>query len=287
MTALPAIRRRAWRIMSLPWAPSTQKLYAPLFDILADAIGNQPLAKVTRGDVIAILGELRNTRGLSPSGLNTYKKLLSAFFSAGVDLNVVGANPVLGVKLEKPQEKAVPFLSDEDQARLLRHADAEYRPLFALLLHTGLRIGEAVALCWQDVQNGDTLVIRRSKGKKVRTVPLSPQALRALETFASRGSRPMRGEAPIWDGGPRRAVAKALEEACERAGLPRITPHGLRHAFASTLAQKGVPLPDIKTLLGHSSIQTTMRYAEHAPDSASRRAIEKLATSTERVARCG
>ncbi|MGB0971877.1 MAG: tyrosine-type recombinase/integrase [Mycobacterium sp.] len=284
MTALPAIRRRAWRIMSLPWAPSTQKLYAPLFDILADALGNQPLAKVTRGDVIAILGELRNTRGLSPSGLNTYKKLLSAFFSACVDLGIVGANPVLGVKLEKPQEKAVPFLSDEDQARLLRHADSGHRPLFALLLHTGLRISEATSLCWQDVQN-NALVIRRTKGKKVRTVPLSPQALQALEAFAARGSRPMRGEAPIWDGGNRGEIARALEAACQDAGLPRMTPHGLRHAFASSLAQKAVPLPVVKDLLGHSSIQTTMRYAEHAPDSAARRAIEKLTAAPAAVAR--
>lgn len=287
MTTLPDIRARAWRIMSLPWAESTQRLYAPLFEILANAIGNAPLAEFSRGDAIAVLGEIRTKRNLSPSGLATYKKVLSAFFGAAVDLGVVVANPVIGVRLEKPQEKAVPFLSDEDQARLLRHTGGQHRPLFALLLHTGLRIGEATALCWQDIQNGDTLVVRRSKSKKVRTVPLSQQALRSLETFSARGSRPMRGEAPIWDGGTGRQIAKALERACADAGLPRLTPHQLRHAFASSLAQKGVPLPDIKTLLGHSSIQTTMRYAEHAPDSASRRAIEKLAGSTERVARCG
>jgi integrase len=176
------------------------------------------------------------------------------------------------------------FLSFEEAPRLIEAARSEWRTLITFALRTGLRRGELLALRWQDVDlHAGKLVVRQSvvrgivdvpKSGKTREVPLSAATVAMLKAH-----RHLRGPLVFCDeGGGFLKVAKlnrVMESACKRAGLRHIGWHMLRHTFASHLAMRNVPLKAVQELLGHASIQMTMRYAHLSP-SVSRSAVDLL-----------
>ncbi len=149
-----------------------------------------------------------------------------------------------------------------------------FRPAMLLALRTGLRQGELFGLRWEDVdlvagrlmvnQAISRGVIGTPKSGRSREVPLSEQAVAALKK-----ERHLRGPFVFCDadGHPlRQALIKTpLWRACRRAGLRRVQWHVLRHTFASHLAMRGVPLKAVQELLGHSTMDMTMRYAHLSP----------------------
>ncbi len=168
------------------------------------------------------------------------------------------------------------FLTFDEADRLIAGAAGDtWKVMITVGLRTGLRIGELLALRWDDVDlAGGRLVVRRSvsrgiigtpKNGRSREVPLSEHALVALRSHhhargefvfaADKGGLIARGATkwPIW-------------MACRRAGLRQIGWHVLRHTFASHLAMRGVAIKAIQELLGHSTIEMTMRYAHLSPD---------------------
>lgn len=167
------------------------------------------------------------------------------------------------------------FLSFEEADRVIKAGDATWRPMITVGLRTGLRIGELIALRWEDVDlvAGRLLVRRSLSGKKIdtpknhrtREVPLSEEALRALKAH-----RHLRGELVFCDEAgkmlTRHGCKWPLWAACERAGIRLIGWHVLRHTFASHLVMRGAPLKAVQELLGHQDIKMTMRYAHLSPD---------------------
>jgi site-specific recombinase XerD len=130
-----------------------------------------------------------------------------------------------------------------------------------------LRVGEVVSLRISDVElrpRSGWVLVRRGKGQKERKVPLSAEARRALQDyldvrpnvrketlFVSRSGKPLSS----------RDVQRMLEEAGRRAGIrKRVTPHILRHTFATRFLRKGGDIATLAEILGHSKIQTTTRY---------------------------
>jgi site-specific recombinase XerD len=138
----------------------------------------------------------------------------------------------------------------------------------------GLRISELRRLQIRDVQperdaagrklDRGVLVVRHGKGDKDRLAPLSPTLLTALREYfvTCRPKGPWlfpspRGDAPIQAD----SLRKALRAATRKAGLPHsITPHSLRHAFATAMLDRSVDLPTLQVALGHASIKTTVLY---------------------------
>jgi integrase len=174
-----------------------------------------------------------------------------------------------------------------DEAPRLRDAaagDGEWRAMIMLGLLAGLRQSELLGLHWDDLDLvAGRIVVRRArvrgkmkgpKNGKPREIPMS-DALRV----ALKGHRHLRGDFVFCDldGQPltKGACKHPLWRACKRAGLRRIGWHVLRHTFASHLAMRGVPLKVIQELMGHSTIQITMRYAHLAPKIA-REAVKLL-----------
>lgn len=167
------------------------------------------------------------------------------------------------------------FLSFEEADRLVGGADGEWQAMILLGLRSGLRQGELIGLRWEDVDLfAGKLLVRQAitrgvvgtpKSGKPREVPLSDQALSSLKrqrhlrgelVFCDLGGKPLdKGECkwPLW-------------RACKRAGLRRIGWHTLRHSFASHLVMRGVPLKAVQELLGHATIEMTMRYAHLSPN---------------------
>lgn len=159
-------------------------------------------------------------------------------------------------------------------------------------LKTGLRLGELLALRWEDVDLVvGRLMVRRAvargiigtpKSGKSREIPLSSEALKAL-----RGQRHMKGE-PVFSDLDGKMLDKGeckwpLWRSAKKAGLRRVGWHVLRHTFSSHLVMRGVPLKAVQELMGHATIEMTMRYSHLAPV-VHRQAVETLDLPAEKWA---
>jgi integrase len=176
------------------------------------------------------------------------------------------------------------FFDFDEAKRLVAAAEGEWRTMILVALRTGMRIGELLALRWEDVDlNAGRITVRRNvvwgyvgtpKSGKPREIPLSNDALAALKSH-----RHLRGPLVFCDDGGHMLtegeVRHPLWRACKRAGLRQITWHVCRHTFASHLVMRGVPIKAVQELMGHSTILITMRYAHLAPE-VSREAVQLL-----------
>ena len=147
-----------------------------------------------------------------------------------------------------------------------------------LLYASGLRVSELVALPLAALARDPAFIIVKGKGGKERLVPLSGPARTALKAylevrsaFLPRGDKANLALFPSWGAGGRltaRRLAQMLDAAALRAGLDpaKISPHVLRHAFATHLLDGGADLRTVQTLLGHADISTTQIYTHVASD---------------------
>jgi len=192
------------------------------------------------------------------------------------------------VKLFRTEKPTFDFLTFEEAERLINAAEPEWRTLILLALKTGLRHGELIGLQWGDLDlhRGKLKVWRTiwqgvtglPKGGRERTVDLPGSAVDALK-----GHRHLRGPYVFCreDGQPLTAgmTEHRLEGALSRAGITReqgcITWHDLRHTYGSHLAMRGVPLKVIQELMGHATLEMTLRYAHLAPE-ARESAVQQL-----------
>jgi integrase len=211
--------------------------------------------------------------GLGPKSVNNVLTVLRRMLEIARKREIVTAVPeVEWLKAPKPE---FDFLTFDEAERLVDGARDEWRVMVLVALRTGLRQGELIGLRWEDVDLvAGRLMVRQNvvrghvgtpKSGKSREVPLSGEALAALKAH-----RHLRGDLVFCDLGGR-VLTKGetkwpLWSACKRAGLRRIGWHVLRHSFASHLVMRGAPLKAVQELLGHATIQMTMRYAHLAPE---------------------
>ncbi|MBN2706051.1 MAG: tyrosine-type recombinase/integrase, partial [Deltaproteobacteria bacterium] len=139
--------------------------------------------------------------------------------------------------------------------------------ILELMYACGLRVSEVVGLDLASLRVNDGVVRVLGKGRKERMVPLGRIALRALEKYlARRGEvRAEAGDAVFLNSRGGRLTARSVSSMVKRYGLEiglrkPLTPHAMRHSFATHLLQNGADLRAIQELLGHSSLSTTQRY---------------------------
>jgi integrase/recombinase XerD len=165
-------------------------------------------------------------------------------------------------------EKRLPVVLSPDEVAAVLGAvtNRKHRALLMTIYGAGLRVSEVVALEVKDIDSARMLIrVRQGKGRKDRFVMLSPVLLEALREYARRyrpvlwlfpGSDP---EQPITVG----SVQKICKEAALRAGIgKKVSPHTLRHCFATHLLEGGSDLRLIQELLGHASVRTTQLYTQ-------------------------
>lgn len=251
-----------------------------MYGIAREHFGGKALRDITPGDVRTFLVSLRNERGVSAATTNRYRAMLSGVFRVAAERDYAAAsNPVEQVKAAREEGRPVPYISDADCRRLEAVAPAEFRPFLILASETGCRRGELERLEWRDVDTTRRrIIVRRSKSKRPREVPLSPLAVAALESV-----RPdvvsMRGGALVFGHLRAESATRGMEKWTEAAGLPPLRFHDLRHGWASRLAAAGLPLTDIQKLGGWSGLQMVQRYAGSIPDGAADRALAAMARS--------
>ena len=176
------------------------------------------------------------------------------------------------------------FLREEECARLLAGLSGVWFDIVYVGLKTGLRRGELQGLQWQDIDlDNRLLTVRHSwcsvkhallspKGNRFRTIPLTDDVIRLLSKRNPNHEFVFAVDGAVFEP---KAMGARLAAASERAGLPKVTLHVLRHSFASQLAMKGVSITIIQSLLGHADIKVTMRYA-HLSQASLSEAVKKI-----------
>lgn len=169
----------------------------------------------------------------------------------------------------KTSEERTRFLTGDEEQRLLDHLSGDLRDIVIALLDTGGRKGEITALKWDqiDFQNR-RILIRRPKVDNESYVPMTKRLYAVLfKRFQKRESEMWVFPSPRNLKRPRNSLHKAFDAAVVEAKLEDVTLHTLRHTFASKLAQRGFSIQKIANLLGHSDVQTSMRYSHLVHDS--------------------
>jgi integrase/recombinase XerC len=215
---------------------------------------------------------------------------LRAFFRLAVRRRLCKSSPVAALRAPKRAKRLPSFLGKEDVGRLLdggeRGDDAGTdacgrtleHALFEVIYGAGLRVSEACNLDLGDVEideagagAGAIVRVRQGKGRKDRIVPLGSKARAAYDAYLERRVDRL-AHTPASDGqalfltargrrlGPR-AVRRLLARRELASGTPRVSPHALRHSFATHLLGEGADLRAIQEMLGHASLRTTQRYA--------------------------
>lgn len=216
-------------------------------------------------------------RGLDPASQARILSTVRAFYRWMFETQRIVINPASGLRNPRQVQHLPAFLTEEESRALLElppptdFVSARLHALLELLYASGLRVSELTGLDLQDVMMEIRTLRVLGKGRKERLVPFHPEAAKALETYqahrsaflALQGLQPSAALFLNQRGGRltptsvRTFLSKALEEAALRA---KVSPHALRHSFATHLLNRGMDLRAIQELLGHASLSTTQRY---------------------------
>jgi integrase len=249
--------------------PSTKAMYGSIVRHQLGHLADMRLTRVAGPDIRAILHE-REREGYSGRTRRAVLDVLRMIFRMAEHDGIVERNPAATVTAPRIDAKEPVHLTAEQARRFLDAAkgDALYS-LYAVALGTGLRRGELLALTWRDVADdyGHVVVRRGKTAAAARTVPVPRFASLALRGLP-------RAPGPIWPYSPS-YVTRHVGVICKRAGVPRITFHGLRHSAASILLAEGVDPLTIRGILGHVSVSTTAHYAR-SEEAGRREALERL-----------
>jgi integrase/recombinase XerD len=252
--------------------------------LLGRGIGD--LADVTEVDVSEFLVALRrgdeDTGAVALSAVSAARALIAVrgLHKFATAEGVTTIDVARAVKPPTPGRRLPKSLSLDEVVALLEGAGGEdasdgpltlrNRALLELLYSTGARISEAVGLDVDDIDTQARSVLLRGKGGKQRLVPVGRPAVAALDAYLVRGrpdlARRGRGTPAIFlnaRGGrlSRQSAWQVLQDAAERAGISSaVSPHTLRHSFATHLLDGGADVRVVQELLGHASVTTTQIY---------------------------
>ncbi len=218
--------------------------------------------------------EYKNKRyadGVMPGTINReLATLKKAFNLARREWEWCTDNPVCRVSMERENNTRDRWLTVEEEQRLMTAAPSWLQELIVFAIHTGMRMGEILALTWNGVDLfRRTLTVFKSKNGERRTLPLN-QTVMALLTrkYAVRQSMsdlvfPSQTDTRL----DKCNLGRAFRIAVAKAKIVDLHFHDLRHTFATRLVQAGVDLYKVQRLLGHKSPIMTQRYAHHYPES--------------------
>jgi len=243
------------------------------FSAFLHCLGKAPLA-VDREDIRAFLKQLYH-RDLGARSVARFLVSLRGFFRFLVREGRVTGDPTADVEAPKLDQSLPKHLSADEVDKLLAQPDVSTplglrdKAMLELLYATGMRVSELVHVGAADLDMELGIVRCLGKGSKERLIPVGKSALRAVEAYLRQGRAVLAGKhSPPWLFLNRRGTLlsrvgfwKILAAYGRRAGLAtKLTPHLVRHSFATHLLERGADLRSIQLMLGHSDISTTQIY---------------------------
>ena len=252
------------------------------FAIMGEEFDSRDAAHITKLDIQTWLSEHEDEWEWSPATRNRYQAAFSLVYSVAVDNGRVESNPAAKIKRKAENNGRIRFMSPDEETLLMgiiAERYPHYLPSFLISIHTGMRAGEQFNLDWRDVSLAQKrITLAKTKSGKTRHIPLNAVALAAFQGLADRNGKV--GYVFLNTDGNRLQNARDwFEPVVEISKLKDYTWHCNRHTFASRLVMAGVDIRTVASLMGHATIQMTMRYAHLAPEH-NQAAVDKLVTGT-------
>lgn len=258
----------------------------------SDYLDGQGISDVSEIDARAVRIFLSSILGVGEAKTSASRRLsaVRGFTAWLADTGKAASDASAGMKGPKKPESLPRAITYADVDRLLTQGPdetSEYyrrdRLVLELLYGAGLRVSELIGLTWDNVELDERVLRVMGKGSKERLAPFGVPAQRLLAEW--RDITCVEAESPVFpsDKGAERltvrTVGRIVTRAARRAGLHGVTPHTLRHCYATHMLENGAPLKVVQELLGHDSIAATQRYLKITPSQ-----IKKSYTSAHPLA---
>ena len=290
-------------VCKLKVRPSSHQTYRGYIDNHIDPnIGKIPLEKLRTMDLQKLYRKLMNQgrverieakyqpKGLSAKTVRNIHQVISSAMDFAVAQKIIVENPCHAVALPKVEHKEMHTIPAEQLQAFLNEAKASgVYEMYYIELATGLRRGELLGLKWEDVDltagiirvhrqiarvNGEIVEAPLKTKNSYRAVSISPQAIRVLKEQKTKTNDEYVFPSP--NGGPISpdSVNNMLKRVLERAGIPKVRFHDLRHTFATLALQNGVDIKTVSGMLGHFSAGFTLDTYAHVTTAAQKEAAE-------------
>ena len=239
-------------------------------------LGPRSLRGVTPLDVRRFLAE-QSTKAYAKRTIARRLSCVRSFFRFLCRDGVLKRNPAAVVPSPRLERRLPTFLDGIQILRLLEAPDgsrwqgARDRAILETFYSTGMRVSELAGLNLEDVDEISGTVIVRGKGKKERLCPIGKTALAAIQRYLARRPKKLKVPYAVFVSQKLtrltvRQVDRLLQRYVKQAQLPAaISPHSLRHTFATHLLDRGADLRSVQELLGHQSLSTTQLYTHVTP----------------------
>ncbi len=238
---------------------------------------NGSIESCTKKDILAYISSIN---GLEVSTVNRHISSLKSFFNYLVDESIIKVSPMEEVSSLKKAKKLPKYLSISEVNKLLNiplNSEFDYRnkAMLELMYATGLRVSELVSIEYSNIDFENSIIRINGKGKKERIIPLGEVASYYLKVYLSDYrskllKRNTYNQVFLNNHGKpitRQGFNYILENIRELTGIEKeITPHVLRHSFATHLLEGGADIRSIQEMLGHENISTTNIYTEVVND---------------------
>jgi len=258
-------------------SPHTVRAYEADLVEMAQGLGEMDIRRANAVDLFVLRRYLTTLRPRGLSARTVARKIsaVRAFFGWLADGGRIPANPAADLRLPRRPRDLPKVLSQEEVQRLLDYLpadaswrDARDRALLETLYSTGARVSELAGLDLADLDLHDGTALLRGKGRKERLAGLGAPCIDALDAYfvevaEARARKDGRAVFLNRFGGrlTTRGIARVLEKRVAAAGVRGgVSPHTLRHSFATHMLQAGANLREVQELLGHKSVASTQIY---------------------------
>ena len=235
--------------------------------------GEKLLKEVTPIDVEKFRQE--RLKFVGKASVNKNIGCLRAMYNKAIEWDLFdGRNPCSGIKFYRLDNKRLRFLEREDIKRLLSNCSGHLKDIVEFAINTGMRKGEIFNLKWHDIDFRNGLIhVLKTKNTEKREIPLNGTVSNILFRVKKNPESPYVFSS--YDGKPFNDIKKSFYTALKKSKIENFRFHDLRHTFASHLIMNGVDLLTVKELLGHKTIEMTLRYSHLSCDH-KKRAVESL-----------
>lgn len=246
------------KMRSKSWGRKVDGKWNGMVGRFIEEFGNKTLAEITTAQLQDLYNGIEEEN--SSSTANRYHTLIRRIYSLAEKWgDFYGVNPCKGVQRRGEAAPRERYLTQEEIEVFLRSCGPRLVPVATCALLTGMRKGEILGLEWDAVDFlAGTITLRRTKSGKGRTLQVPPRLRALLLAMGPRDS------GRVFDL-PEITFRREFAKAAKASSLPAFVFHDLRHTFASHYMMRGGKIELLSRILGHSTIQMTMRYVKFAP----------------------
>ena len=242
------------------------------------SIKEKPLENITHVDVRLFLARMKEKK-FSKRSVARKMACLRSFFKFLCREGYIKASPAAGLQTPKLEKKLPLFLDTGQVVKLVESPDPSDvyglrdRAILETLYSSGIRVSELVGLNRENVDFISGVLKVYGKGKKERLAPIGDRALRAMRNYLEKlGTSSIKEKKAVFLNKSKRrmtdrAVRRVVEKYIRKTSLnEKISPHSLRHSFATHLLDRGADLRSVQELLGHANLSTTQIYTHVTPE---------------------